>query len=172
MTPFGIEVTVVSEVDVVWETAVDANAGFFGGAPDTAPLYTPPKGLYPDTGTSWGEFRLNSESIRVDCYFWHNAHGENVKLGRFGVNLGRLRDDADNATPEPDDDITASQLNCVSGNIDEDQVVARQWKITVTRNYSGRSQIGGISWKLKAPTGPSRLTRMLLLVLAVLALIR
>ena len=152
LTPFGIEVTVISEIRTVWVTA--ANSGLFEGS-GSAELYTPPTGLYPDTGTTWGEFRLSGESISVDCYYWHNAHGENVKSGRFGVNLGRLRTrTVDNQPVEPtDDDIRASQLNCVSGNIEESQVVARQWKITVSRSYSGRSQIGGIHWRLEATYG-------------------
>ena len=150
-TPVYIRVTREVGVREVWEAS--ATVGLFGERTNnTAPLYTPPKGLYPAAGTRWGEFILNSESIRVDCYFWHNAHGENVKSGRFGVNLSRLLERTDEERPNAED-IKASQVNCVSGNIQEAQVVARQWKITVTRSYSGRSQIGGISWKLEATYG-------------------
>lgn len=155
VTPVVIQQTVEVEVGVreIWDTFTATNdTGLFGGA-NISQLYTPPLGLYPATGTRWGEFILNSESISVDCYFWHNAYGdENVKSGRFGVNLGRLRNDANDGEPSAAD-ITASQLNCVSGNINDDQVVARQWKIKVTRSYSGRSQIGGISWTLEGTYG-------------------
>lgn len=154
VTPVVIKQTVEVGVREVWQTFTGTDAGLFNTG-DASAAYTPPIGLYPATGTRWGEFRLNSESISVDCYFWNNAHGENIKSGRFSVNLGRLKDQAVGGLTEvPDpEDIAASQLNCVSGNIDEAQVVARQWKIRVTRSYSGRNQIGGISWILEGTYG-------------------
>ncbi len=153
LTPVVIIQTVEVGVRNVWETFTGTDAGLFGTG-TVAQLYTPPIGLYPTTGTRWGEFRLGSESISVGCYFWHNAHGENVKSGRFGVSLSRLQTrTVDDLTVEPDaEDIEASRLNCVSGNV-ENSVVARQWKITVSRSYSGRNQIGGISWRLEATYG-------------------
>ena len=157
LTPIVVTVVVTGEGggQEFWERYTDTgNTGLFGGAGSTQ-LYTPPRGLYPETGTRWGEFRLNSENIRVDCYYWHNAfEEENVKSGRFGVSLGRLLTRTVNGEPRPNDaDITASNLNCGSESRVADNIFARQWKIRVTRGYSGRDQIGGISWRLEGTYG-------------------
>ena len=155
-TPVVIIQTVEVGVRDVWETFTGDDAALFGGdgGGTVAQLYTPLPGLYPrTTGTRWGEFILKSESIRVDCYYWHNAYEEeNVKLGKFGVNLGRLLERTDEGRPNPDD-IAASNLNCGSESRVASDVFARQWKIRVSRNYSGRDQIGGIRWNLEATYG-------------------
>ena len=165
LTPLVVTVVVTGEAGVTeyWVTTTDnavAQLLLDQTGTTSANLYTPPHGLYPGgTGvTQWGEFILNSESISVDCYYWHNAFGEeNVKSGRFGVILDRLLERTADSRPNAED-ITASRLNCVSGNIQEPQVVARQWKITVSRSYSGRSQIGRIHWRLEATYGDAPTT--------------
>jgi hypothetical protein len=166
LTPLVVTVVVTGEAGApeFWVRTTGSGAALLLGREDTD-LYTPPSGLFPEGTdiTRWGEFILNSESIRVDCYYWHNAYGEeNVKSGRFGVNLGRLLERTDDSRPN-DEDIAASNLNCGSESAVANSIIARQWKISVSRNYSGRNQIGAIHWRLEAtygnePTSPTDTT--------------
>ena len=155
ITPFAVEVTVVKEIeiDVVWETldrATTAKQLLGRSSVDPSPpgeLYNPP--LEPlrnkiSTGSLYGEFRFNRESVTVSCQYWHNARKEPtefVKSREFSVNIKKLGDELDCKNRNFNDDI------------DDDDVVSRQWKITVARSYTGRGQIRNVSWKLSATYG-------------------
>ena len=160
MTPMIIQQTVEVGVREVWTKFDGANLQV-AGTGSTASIYVPPVEMKTqDGGSIIGGFRFNSESVSVTCQYWHNADQEEstdyVKSGVFSVNLGRLRVGLDTGVGTELDRAKAladSQVQCISGNIAESDVVARRWKITISRSYSGLGRIGNVSWKLTATYG-------------------
>ena len=131
------------------------------------PLYTPPDAIATgglESGTYLGRFQFNRERISVTCRFWHRVgvddEDDAIGSGSISVDLRDLRDEADPQTlvlqTEADNPEHESRLTCLHGsNVDDSDVVARQWRITVRRDYSGRGRISGVSWTLTATVGSS-----------------
>ena len=159
MTPVVIQQTVEVGVREVWTKFNGANLQLTGTG-SAASIYTPPSEIRTqDGGSIIGGFRFNSESISVNCKYWHKADRvpatDYVESGLFSVNLARLRV-ADNTLGTPEERARAladSQVECISGNIAEIDVVARRWQITISRSYSGLGRIGNVSWRLTATFG-------------------
>ena len=144
LTPFGIEVTVEVEVPTVWETLSVTGSSISLVGNDVA-LYNPQVELKSgtgDTATIVGGFRFKSESVRVTCRYWHNADlapgADLVKSRKFTVSRFGTND--------------TEKVNCISGNVGESNVTARQWEITLTRSYSelGRIRLGRDHWRVSA----------------------
>ena len=166
-TPVVIERTVEVGVRELWDviTGTEAAQLLDRTATDGTELYTPPDWIRSaDEGagrTTLGRFQFVRETIAVTCQFWHRvgvaAGNDAVGSVVRGLDLRKLREE-DGITPitQPipaDDSIHPSRLNCREGNIGKDDVVARQWVITVTRSYTGRGRISGVSWTLKTTIG-------------------
>lgn len=140
-TPVVIQQTVEVGVREVWETlSVTGNGITLVG--NTVEFYNPPHEMKAG-GTEAsiiGGFRFNSESVRVTCQYWHNADigedGDPVESRVFSV----TRFGADDS----------GKVNCISDNIHENDVTARQWEITLNRSYSGTGRITNVSWSLTA----------------------
>ncbi|MCY4538888.1 MAG: SH3 domain-containing protein [Chloroflexi bacterium] len=159
-TPVVIEQIVeVGVREVVWETLVgDATKQLLGrnitDNPPPGELYSPPDAIREGggtTGTIIGRFRFDRESVRVTCQYWHKVDigdGDFVASKVFTVALDKLPDDATDDGGEDD----KSQVKCNDGIV-EDNIVARQWQITVTRFYTGQGRIRNVSWKLTATFG-------------------
>ena len=156
LTPVAIQVTrvVVTVVNKIWVTLEQADARTVLDRDGTTPaeLYTPPPELWTGAndgdGSYIGRFRFDGESVRsVTCQFWHNADQDDptdfIKSSVFNV-----RDFVDEDGDGDDDD-----FECISGNVDEDDVVARQWKIKINRSYRGQGRIRNVSWNLTATHG-------------------
>ena len=151
LTPVAIQVTrvvekVVNRVTLRGEAAMQL---LDRGGTTPAELYTPPAqvGTAGITGTLIGKFKFDSEKVRVTCQYWHNADQaptDFVKSKKFDVK-------------EFDENDEDYDVKCLSGNIDDtdanSDVVARQWKMTVTRKYTGLGRIRNVSWKLTATFG-------------------
>ncbi|MDE2857480.1 MAG: SH3 domain-containing protein [Chloroflexota bacterium] len=144
VTPVVIRVTSEVEVATTWQTLVLTGSSVPLVGTTTVDLYNPSFELKTGTGateTIIGGFRFNSESVRVTCQYWHNADlapgVEPVESSKFTVSSFRAEEDAD-------------KVNCISGNVQESNVTARQWEITLTRSYSGLGRITGISWTATA----------------------
>lgn len=160
-TPVVVRVTSESGGATEWTRFAGANLQLNESGSGTASIYTPPIEIKTqDDGSIIGGFRFNSESISVNCQYWHNADQatptDYVKSGVFGVNIGRLRAALDTEEGTDADRARAlanSHVRCISGNIAEGDVVARRWQITITRSYSGLGRIGGVSWRLRATYG-------------------
>ena len=105
-------------------------------------LYLPPARI-PASGTIIGQFRFVRESIAVHCWYWHNA--DQVPTTKY-VKVGPIRINVDAGSFMATD----AQLNCINNNVDEADVVARQWKITMERRYTPAARIRDVSWKLTA----------------------
>ena len=165
LTPFGIEVTV--EVPTVWEVLTGAAGAQLLDREVTtgAELYTPPEWIRTDDaggGTTLGRFEFKRERIDVTCRFWHRVgvDADDDALGSSAprLDLRKLRDEENDNNPitQPapaDDSIHPSRLNCRRGDVGEGDVVARQWIITVTRDYRAHGRISGVSWTLTATIG-------------------
>ncbi len=143
VTPVIIQQTVEVGVREVWETltTLPENSGVtIAGNP--VPLYSPPREMRSGetAGTIIGGFRLNSESVRVTCQYWHNAdqaeNAEHVESRVFTVSRFATTD--------------TNKVNCISDNIHESNVTARQWEITLNRSYSGTGRITNVSWSITA----------------------
>ena len=146
LTPFGIKVTVEVEVRTVWETFTGTAASLVLGRTG-ANVYAPPEYIYSginnaNTGTPIGEFRFKSESVRVTCQYWHNTDQDDS-------NDDLLKSRVFPITKFGENDV----VECISDNIRETSVVARQWKITLERTYSGSGEISDDSWTLTATAG-------------------
>ena len=140
-TPVVIRVTSEVEIPTTWQT-LEVTGSSVTIAGNTVPLYDPPREMRSGTdGSIIGGFRFNSESVRVTCQYWHNADlapgADPVESGKFSVSSFRAVEDAD-------------KVNCISGNIREENVTQRQWEITLTRSYSGSGRITGVSWTVTA----------------------
>lgn len=140
-TPIYVRVTSEVEIPTTWQT-LEVDAASVSVAGNTVPLYDPPREMRSGSdGSIIGGFRFNSESVRVTCQYWHNADlapGEDpVESSKFGVSSFRAEEDED-------------RVNCISGNIQEENVTQRQWEITLTRSYTGTGRITGVSWILTA----------------------
>ncbi len=157
LTPVEIQVTRIVEtvVEEIWVTLEKADAEKLLGRDGTTPatLYVPPAQLWTGTpegqGTLIGNFRFDRVSDPdVTCQFWHNADPATTDFIKSSVFNVRDFFDTDGAGDEDDDD-----FECISGNIDEDDVVARQWKIKINRRYRGEGRIRNVSWNLTATHG-------------------
>ncbi len=160
-TPVVIRQTVEVGIPTTWTEFDGANLQITATGNGAASIYTPPAEIRTqDAGSIIGGFRFNSESVSVTCQYWHNADQEPatnfVQSGVFGVNLGRLRvadDTTEGTEQERERAFAASQAHCISGNIAENDVVARRWQVTISRSYSGLGRIGNVSWRLTATYG-------------------
>ncbi len=156
LTPFGIEVTVVSEIRTVWETLTGVtNTLMLEG--NSIDMYNPLAELKTDggDGSIFGGFRISSEDFAVYCDHWYRTSSDAlVKRPRQRVNLNNLPDDVANDGTRDGDDRDRSNVQCFTHpTIDEDDVVARHWELTLTRRYGNFAGISGITWKLTATYG-------------------
>ena len=145
-TPVLVNVTVEVEVPTTWQALTFDGSSVTLVGDTTVDLYNPSFELKTGTGpteTIIGGFRFNSESVRVTCQYWHNADlapgADPVKSRKFAVSSFRTEEDAD-------------KVNCISGNVLEGNVTARQWEITLTRSYRGlgRIRVGRDHWTVTA----------------------
>ena len=157
-TPVYIRVTSEVEIPTTWEILSSAAANqvlegitYVGSAANN--VYIPPAELRTSSdGSIFGEFRFSQESIVVTCQYWYlGSSGALIKSGVFRVDLNRLPETAS----EDGNDDDRSHVRCLKDgkNVMEDDVVARQWKFTLNRAYSGRGEIRGVSWRLTASYG-------------------
>ena len=145
LTPFAIEVTVVKEIqtEVILLTAADARRLLGRDVSPPGELYHPPAQLF-SGATLIGRFRFDRESVSVTCQYWHNRDQveptDFVKSQVFTIR--------EFAADDKDYDV-----NCLSGHVDDTDVVARQWRITISRTYAGQGRIRNVSWKLTGTYG-------------------
>lgn len=139
VTPLVIKQTVEVGVREVWQT-LDVSDANYTLQTNEINFYSPPIELKQggaEGGTIIGGFRFNSESVSVKCRFWHTADqpsDDPVKSGDFGI--GRFGEN--------------DRVDCISGNIQEDNVTNREWDITLNRSYSGLGRITNVSWSVSA----------------------
>ncbi len=144
-TPVVIQQTVEVGVREIWETLSVAGDDLLLVG-NTIQFYNPPhemKAGGSDDSSIIGGFRFNSESVRVTCQYWHNA------------DLAEDGDDVDDVesrvfTVSRFATTDTAMVNCISDNIRENDVTARQWQITLNRSYSGTGRITNVSWSVTA----------------------
>ena len=149
LTPFGIEVTVEVEVPTVWEKFTASADEVLADAKGS--VYEPPSYIWSNSdnasGSVVGRFRFNRESVRVTCQYWHNADQTDltdvVASRVFGVTRFAASEEND---PDP--------VDCGNTDLVKENIVARQWQITLSRSYSGTGRIRSVSWRLTATYGP------------------
>lgn len=107
-----------------------------GGASAIADLFHPPAEIK-DGDTLIGKFEFSSERITLHCLFWHNAGQDDAEdFIKMKEVLVTKYEDVD-------------KIKCLSGNISEDKVAGRQWRIGITRTYNGKGVVGSrVTWKL------------------------
>ena len=151
-TPVVIERTVEVGVRELWEAVtVTGSTITLGGV--SVDLYSPLVELAPAGSDRWpfGGFRISSEQFYVDCHHWYRTANEAlVKRAGKRVNLDKLPTDP--ATDGDSED--ESNVRCLT-NIGDDQVVARQWEMTLNRRYGNFAGISGVTWQLTATYGSS-----------------
>ena len=106
------------------------------GTSTIADLFHPPAEI-DDGETLIGKFEFDREQIHLYCLFWHNAGQDDpddfIKMKEV---LVTKYEDAD-------------KIKCLSGNVSEDKVAGRQWRITIMRTYNGKGVVrSGVKWKL------------------------
>ncbi len=158
VTPVVIQQTVEVEVGVreIWEIVQSFTASTITLEGNTVNLYNPLDELKTDAGNGsiFGGFRISSESINVYCHHWYRtAGGALVKQSRQRVDLNRLPDDVGADGTRTGEDRDYSNVRCFTSSVDEDDVVARYWEITLTRSYQNFAGISGITWRLTATHG-------------------
>lgn len=135
------EATEIAPLNVNWIALVSTD---IGGLPwddylTIDRLFDPPYEIK-DGQTILGRFKYDGETVRFTCRFWHNAGREPTDFAPVGPKTIR---------EFPDDD----DLKCLSNNINENEVVARQWYIKIERRYAGEGAVRNVKWTLEGTYG-------------------
>ena len=156
LTPVVIIQTVEVGLTGVWETRSVMGSSITLGDDSDVDLYYPPLELKTDAdeGSIFGGFRLSgSEEFEVYCHHWYlTASDALVKQPRQRVNLNELPTSPDDDGIRFGDNKDESNVKCFS-SIDEHDVVARKWDLTLTRSYGSFAGISDVTWKLTATYG-------------------